>query len=275
MLIRTTIPPMKTPKPKHRSPIRLFLGRIYFRIKKWIYWNFSKTKFATEISKKTLPHKIFGHKTLLLRKLQGVDMKLQKNKIKNLQIAIGNLDGLTIKPGEMFSYWKLIGNPTKRKGYIDGVILRSGRVYAGTGGGLCQLSNLIYWMTLHTSLKVAERWRHSFDVFPDSRRTQPFGSGATCSYPNIDLQIKNMTNQTFQLKLHLTKTHLVGEWFSSKPAKHAYEIVEKDHKIYQEWWGGYIRHNKLFRREKDTGKEQFIAENNAIMMYEPLIGNHQ
>ena len=50
-----------------------------------------------------------------------------------------------------------------------------------TGGGLCQLSNLIYWMTLHTPLTITERYRHSYDVFPDSNRTQPFGSGEPAS----------------------------------------------------------------------------------------------
>ena len=63
---------------------------------------------------------------------------------------------------------------------MEGMILRNGRVASGVGGGLCQMTNLLYWMTLHTPLTVTERWRHGYDVFPDSNRTQPFGSGATC-----------------------------------------------------------------------------------------------
>ena len=37
-------------------------------------------------------------------------------------------------------------------------------------------------MTLHTPLQVTERYRHSYDVFPDADRKLPFGSGATCAY---------------------------------------------------------------------------------------------
>jgi len=48
-------------------------------------------------------------------------------------------------------------------------------------------------------LAVTERWRHNYDVFPDSDRTQPFGSGATVAFNYIDLQITNETNSTFQL----------------------------------------------------------------------------
>ena len=100
----------------------------------------------------------------------------------------------------------------EKQGYVDGMVLFYGTFKKGIGGGLCQLSNLIYWATLHTPLTVTERYRHSFDVFPDSRRTQPFGSGATCSYNYLDLQIKNETSEPYQLHLFLTDSHLVGEW---------------------------------------------------------------
>ena len=57
------------------------------------------------------------------------------------------------------------------------MVLFLGQIGGDIGGGLCQLSNLIFWMTLHTPLTVTERYRHSHDVFPDANRTQPFGSG--------------------------------------------------------------------------------------------------
>ena len=109
-------------------------------------------------------------------------------------LAAARLDGLTLKPGETLSFWRAVGRPTRRRGYVEGMILRNGRVASGVGGGLCQMTNLLYWMTLHTPLTVTERWRHGYDVFPDSNRTQPFGSGATCAYPHRDLMIRNDTD---------------------------------------------------------------------------------
>ncbi len=97
----------------------------------------------------------------------------------------------------------------------------------GIGGGLCQLSNLIYWMALHTPLVVTERHRHSYDVFPDSNRTQPFGSGATCVYNYRDLQIFNGTDQTYQLKVYLTDNYLVGEWRTIKEPTCTYRVYER------------------------------------------------
>ena len=160
------------------------------------------------------------------------------------------------------------------------MILFNGKVKSGIGGGLCQLSNLLYWLTLHTPLKVTERWRHGYDVFPDVKRTQPFGSGATCSYPNIDLQIHNPTEQTFQLKLAVSQSDLIGQWYSDLPIDFKYEIIEKDHQIQGELWGGYSRSNKIFRNvfDKNSGKllkQEFITKNRAIMMYEPLLENKE
>lgn len=110
-------------------------------------------------------------------------MVWQENKVTNLKLAVKRLDGLILYPGETFSYWKRIGKPTARKGYKEGMVLFLGQIGGDIGGGLCQLSNLIFWMTLHTPLTVTERYRHSHDVFPDANRTQPFGSGLPALSP--------------------------------------------------------------------------------------------
>jgi vancomycin resistance protein VanW len=262
-------------KPKNRSKLRICLGTSFYTVKKHIYWCFLDNIFAKQINEE-LPIEVFKHKTVLRRELSGVSPELQENKIKNLQIAIKGLDTVVIEPGETLSFWKLIGRPTKSKGYLDGMILNRGRVESGVGGGLCQLSNLIYWMTLHTPLSVTERWRHSYDVFPDVKRDQPFGSGATCAYPNIDLQIKNKTNQRFQLKLEVTDEYLVGAWISDKEIDERYEVFEKDHEMKQELFGTYSRNNKIYRLVIDKNadkilREESITENHALMMYNPLI----
>lgn len=262
-------------KPINRSKARLLAGIIFYTVKKQLYWHNPKNNFA-QLQTKKLPLEIISHQTILRRQLKDIDMWMQENKITNLKLAIQKLNGLTLEPGQTFSYWREIGQPTKKKGFLPGMILRDGQVLTGVGGGLCQLSNLIYWLTIHTPLTVVERWRHTYDVFPDSKRNQPFGSGATCAYPAIDLQIKNNTLQSFQLSLELTEENLIGRWLSDAPLEFEYRIVEKDHEIKNEWWGAYIRSNKIFRKiiDKQTSKEvgeDFITANQAIMMYNPLL----
>ena len=150
-----------------------------------------------------------------------------------------------------------------------------GQIGGDIGGGLCQLSNLIFWMTLHTPLTVTERYRHSHDVFPDANRTQPFGSGATCAYPHRDLMIRNDTDRPYQLCLRVGETHLEGAWYSVEPPALRFRVLERDARIDQAAWGGYIRHNQLWREVYGLSgallEEQYLCTNDAIMMYSPLL----
>lgn len=266
---------MNSLKPKKRSRMRIFAGMLYYRYRRYLEWYFSGKKYSKVSNNEALPYTVLSHKTPLLRQLRNVDMWMQYNKVVNLRIAVKQLNGALIKPGETFSYWRLIGKPTREKGYLDGMVLFNGEFGAGVGGGLCQLSNLIYWMALHTPLIVTERYRHSFDVFPDSSRTQPFGSGATCVYNYRDLQLYNNTKDTYQLQLYVDDENLYGEWRSTTEMKRRYEVYEGEHHISHEFWGGYVRNNTIYRREYDLEgvliNDEFLTENHAIMMYQPFL----
>lgn len=262
--------------PIRRSRLRRRLGMAYYTWRRYVLWLSGKYRFARERQRnRELPYVHADHRTPLLRKLGAVDMQYQYNKITNLRLAVEQLDGLILRPGETMSYWKLIGKPTYKKGYLDGLVLYCGRFDYGVGGGLCQLSNLIFWMTLHTPLTVDERYRHSHDVFPDSNRTQPFGSGATCAYPHRDLMITNDTARTFQLRLRVGEEYLEGEWRCDYEPYVRYRVVERDHEIRPEYFGGYSRHNRLYRQTLNPdGKvlcDELIVENHALMMYSPLL----
>lgn len=265
----------KMVKPKHRSALRQRLGRLYFRLARYLFWAFGPNKFAGKYRADSLKYCHFAHHSLLLRKLKDVDMQYQYNKVVNLKIAASRLDGLLLYPGETFSYWKAIGRPSYSNGYVDGMVLFCGSFGRGVGGGLCQMSNLIYWMTLHTPLTVIERYRHSYDVFPDSGRTQPFGSGATCVYPYRDLMIKNNTKSVFQLRIRIGPDNLEGEWLADTPQRFKYDVIEKEHRMSSDYWGGYSRHNVIYRQVCDlqTGEisQEYVTENHAFMMYPPFL----
>lgn len=265
-------------KPRKRSKLHIYFGKKYFILrKKFQNYKIHHQLASTKETVKDLPYEVFKHKTPIYRKLSGISMELQKNKADNLRIAIKKLNHITINPGEIFSYWHLIGKPQKRDGYKKGMILSYGKYITGYGGGLCQLSNLIYWMTLHSPLDVIERHRHSYDVFPDIKRTQPFGSGATCVYNYRDLQIQNNTDSIVQFVFSIENDFLCGKILSSKNPEYRYRVYEKNHTITHEHWGNYIRHNQIFREIIDEKgnivNEEFICENHALMMYEPFLEN--
>src|SRR5665648_188397 len=139
---------------------------------------------------------------------------------------------------------------------------------------MCPLANLLFWMTLHTPLTVVERWRHSYDVFPDSGRAQPFGSGATCAWPVLDLQVVNRTGVAFRLGVRVGDTDLEGAWTVDAPVAVRYEVYEVDHRITEDAPGVRTRRNVLRRRALNGAGvvgDELVATNEARVMY-PIQG---
>lgn len=261
-------------KPIHRSALRQILGREYFILKRKLNWTFGKKKWAIQHDTEIDGYSLIKHNSIIFRPLKNVDMYLQENKRTNLKLAVERLNYTVINPGETFSIWKQVGRPTKLKGYLEGLVLNQGKITKGTGGGLCQLGNLLFWIFAHSPLAIVERHRHGFDVFPDVNRKIPFGAGATLSYNYIDLQVKNDTMNQFQIKLWLDDTYLHGELIAAQKPHATFKIEERNHLMQHQFWGGYTRHNQIVKIETDefgTETESLLVENHAVMMYSPFL----
>lgn len=244
------------------------------RLKRQAKWILDSKKYVRKRTEEKLPFRIKKHQSVLLKKLGESDVQLQVNKVTNLKIASKRIDGVLIKPGETFSFCKLVGLPTKRKGYLPGMELSFGEARAGIGGGICQISNLIHWLVIHSPLKVTERYHHSFDPFPDDGRVLPFGSGATVFYNYRDYQFTNNTKHTFQINLWFTDKCLEGELRINEELEYAYHVIEKDHQFLK-IDGQYFRKNEIWRDKilKFKGGEvietELITKNFARVTYTP------
>lgn len=224
-----------------------------------------------------LPYILARHQSVLRRKLGDSDPRLQEQKVTNLRIAAEALSGLLIAPGETFSFWYTVGKPTAKRGYVGGMLLSNGRVIEGIGGGLCQMSNLIYWLLLHGPFRTVEHHHHSMDVFPDSGRTLPFGSGATIVYPIADLRMKNTSDDTLQLEIWLTDTHLKGRLRSCQPSRQRVHIAEYDH-CFILHDRGIFRSNRLMREQvhaDGTEHSAHLHTNLSPVLYAVDIGELQ
>ncbi len=127
------------------------------RVKRMIIWKFGSRIYSSDKSDNNLSYRVKKHQSVLIRKYPDADISLQYNKVTNLKIAIAKIDGIIIHPGDTFSFYKLVGYPSKRKGYLKGMELSFGKVKPGIGGGLCQIVNLIHWLVIHSPLTVTER----------------------------------------------------------------------------------------------------------------------
>ncbi len=257
-----------------RHPALYFIAVWTRRIERYAVWYFGRKKYVSKRTTDKLAFRIKKHQSVLLKKLGESDMQLQVNKVTNLKIAIKYIDGILIKPGETFSFCRLVGLPTVKKGYLPGMELTFGEARAGIGGGICQISNLIHWLVIHSPLTVTERYHHSFDPFPDDGRVLPFGSGATVFYNYRDFQFTNNTNHTFQINLWLTDKCLDGDLRIDSELDYAYHVIEKDHQFIKTE-GQFYRKNEIWREKIlkfQSGKvveTELITKNFARVTYTP------
>ena len=223
----------------------------------------------------SLPVIVKGHRSPVLRRLEGVDMDLQRNKGVNLALAAAQIDGVVIAPGESFSFWALVGRPSARRGFLPGLALGGGRLQTAVGGGLCQLANLIHYLVLHSPLEVTELHHHTDALFPDDRRRVPFGTGTSVFCPHIDYRFTNRTDQAVQLRVWLAEGDLCGELRAEHPFPLRYRLAEEGHCFVREEDGWY-RVSQVYRRAYDRrdgtlAEDRLILDNHSRVLYDPAL----
>jgi len=114
-----------------------------------------------------------------------------ENKIHNLRIGIDKIEAYAILPGQTFSFWRAVGKPDAKNGYRQGRNIIGGELREDYGGGLCQLSGIMYHTALLAGLHVTERYNHSVDIYREEDRFTPLGADATVVYGHKDLRFKN------------------------------------------------------------------------------------
>jgi len=231
------------------------------------------SQFAREKSSGELEVKLYHHSSLIRRKLGNVDMQLQENKAVNLALAAPKVDHILIRPGQVFSFWELVGKPGKASGYREGLIIASGKPGRGIGGGMCQFTNLIHWMVLHSDLKIIEHHHHDgVDLFPDFGRVIPFGTGTSILYNYLDYRFLNDTDWTYQLITYISEGYLCGELRCSQHPSVKYHI-ECRNEFFSREQDGVYRNNEIYRIKVDirTGNrisEELLRKNHAKVMYD-------
>lgn len=124
-------------------------------------------------------------------------------KIQNLRRARIAFDGIELLRGQTLSFWAQVGRPTRRRGFAIGRELREGCLIPSFGGGLCQLSNVLYDAAIDAGIEVLERHAHS-QVVPGSAASRD--RDATVFWNYIDLRLR--AKYDFRLEVDLDDEHL-------------------------------------------------------------------
>ncbi|CAN5210241.1 VanW family protein [soil metagenome] len=99
------------------------------------------------------------------------------------------INGTLLKPGETFSFNKIVGERTAENGFTTGSIISNGVFREELGGGVSQVATTTYNAMFFAGLKDVEHKPHSFYI---SR--YPVGREATVAWPTVDLRFTNDTD---------------------------------------------------------------------------------
>lgn len=145
---------------------------------------------------------------------------LFENKLHNIRLAISRMAPLVLQSGQTFSFWDMALAPTAENGYREGAMFLNHAVRTSLGGGLCQLSGLLYNLALLSGCKIIERFNHSIDAYGEDRYI-PLGRDATVAYGKKNLRFKNVHNFPLCFELHVDAQRAAGKVHGRQALNHS------------------------------------------------------
>ncbi|TSC70772.1 MAG: VanW [Parcubacteria group bacterium Gr01-1014_46] len=133
---------------------------------------------------------------------------------KNIELGISRMNGIKLAPGEEFSFKKALGTTTVEDGWSVERIFLNGEVTKGIGGGLCQVSTLLFMTAMASALPVTERANHSFTV-----SLYDVGLDATYSDPGPDFKFVNDTANPIMIKGRTENLNAIFEIYGTKDGR--------------------------------------------------------
>ena len=126
------------------------------------------------------------------------DTTSKSNRNTNVRLAAEAINGTVIRPGEEFSFNKIVGRRTEEKGYKAAAAYNNGEVVQEIGGGVCQVSTTLYNAVYRSGLgeeSITFRRSHTFEpnyITP--------GQDATVSYEQPDFRFKNTSKTSIGIR---------------------------------------------------------------------------
>lgn len=184
-----------------------------------------RNRYAAAVEKSYFPHALFQARSPLYNNSTGRDMVYQENKVFNLKLAARKLDKLVIGPGETFSFWQAVKDADRDVSYQKGLTVIDGELSTSSGGGLCQLSNLLFWVFLHSPLTIVERHGHGTREFPDSDPNWPAGVDATIAEGWLDLKVRNDTDIPCQIQITFDPENIICALLTKQESPCRYQVA--------------------------------------------------
>jgi vancomycin resistance protein YoaR len=146
--------------------------------------------------------------------------------VRNIRLATGKISGMTLEPGQVFSFTSTVGQMTAADGYEQAPVLLDGRRNDIAGGGICQVASTLYSAALQAGLGILERHKHSSPV-----TYLPLGLDATIAWGQKDLRFQNTSGQSIAITGEIVGGRLIISLYGERPLEHTWEITSEINEI--------------------------------------------
>lgn len=162
------------------------------------------SKDLFRFSKKCQNDFVFNHAITLSQEIKP--SQTFENKLHNILLASKRINKYILEPNQIFSFFKVVGNPNQD--FKKSRTLVNGQLVEENGGGMCQVSGIIYQISLIAGLEILERHNHSVDIYNNETRFAPLGCDATIVYGYKDLRIKNNLPFPVRFKIEIKESFI-------------------------------------------------------------------
>ena len=153
----------------------------------------------------------------------------EENTIYNIKLSSEVINGILVKPQEIFSFNEYVGPAEKADGYKESTIIANGVFVNGYGGGICQVSSTLYNAVLLANLPIVERYNHS--VYGEATKYVPLGQDAAIFYGFKNLRFENNSDHAIVIFSKVFRDTLQVNIFGGDEDKVEVEIISKDKKV--------------------------------------------
>lgn len=133
------------------------------------------------------------------------------NRIFNIKVATERFNGVLIKPGEEFSFVKILGEVDADHGYRPELVIKNNQTTPEFGGGICQVSTTTFRAAIYSGLKITARRNHAYPV----SYYNPQGMDATVYVPSPDLRFINNTPNHILIQTRIEGTKLIFDFYGT------------------------------------------------------------
>ena len=150
-----------------------------------------------------------------------------ENRTQNIQLAAKSINGVLVRPGQVFSFNAHVGPRLAENGYREAPVFVDGRLSTDWGGGVCQVSSTLYNAVLLADLGIEERTAH---FRPPGY--VPLGQDATVADNQLDFKFRNTTANNIYLTTEVTGNQLTVYIFGKRmPNSPEIRIITADKQI--------------------------------------------